>query len=58
MNLLKRLFTDKCPTCHKVLDTNKSNLLKTVVIKSCPENHYQKEFHPALETVIESYKVS
>jgi len=58
MSFLKRLFSDKCPTCNKVLNTNKSNFLKARVIKTCPENHYQKEFHPALETYIESDKVS
>jgi hypothetical protein len=58
MSFLKRLFIEKCPTCNKVLETNKSNILKTVIIKSCPDNHYQKEFHPALETYIESNLVS
>ena len=54
MHFLKRLFIEHCPKCNKVLDTKNSNVLKSVVIKSCPENHYQKEFHPALETYIES----
>jgi len=58
MTLLKRLFIDTCPTCNKVLNTNKSNFLKAIIIKTCPDNHYQKEFHPGLETYIESYKVS
>lgn len=58
MNLINRFFIDKCPICNKVLETNKSNFLKATIVKTCPENHYQKEFHPALETYIESSKVS
>jgi hypothetical protein len=54
MKLLKRLFMDTCPTCKKVLETKQSNFLKAIVIKTCPDNHYQKEFHPALESYIES----
>ncbi|WP_160726024.1 hypothetical protein [Bacillus sp. USDA818B3_A] len=54
MHLLKRLFNEHCPTCNKVLETKNSNVLKSIVIKTCPENHYQKEFHPAFETYIES----
>lgn len=45
---------DTCPTCKKVLETKQSNFLKAIVIKTCPDNHYQKEFHPALESYIES----
>jgi hypothetical protein len=58
MNLLKHLFADKCPTCKKVLDTTKSNFFKAIVVKTCPDQHYEKEFHPALETYIEIYKGS
>lgn len=54
MHFLKRLFVEHCPKCHKVLETQHSNILKSVVIKSCPDNHYKKEFHPAFETYIES----
>ena len=58
MRLFKNLFIEHCPKCNKVLDTKNSNILKSIVIKSCPELHYQKEFHPAFETYIESNKVS
>ncbi len=58
MSLIKCLFTDKCPICNKVLETNNSNFFKATIIKTCPDNHYQKEFHPALETYIESTNVS
>lgn len=58
MKLLKHLFMDTCPICKKDLDTNRSDFLKAIVVKTCPDNHYRKEFHPALETYIESYKVS
>lgn len=58
MRFLKNLFTEHCPTCHHVLETQHSNSLKAIVVKSCPNNHYQKEFHPALETYIESHRVS
>jgi hypothetical protein len=54
MNILKRLFVEQCPRCNKILETHNSNTLKAIVIKSCPDGHYQKEFHPAFETYIES----
>lgn len=56
MSILKRLFVEHCPKCRKELKVEKSNSLKGIVIKSCPDHHYQKEFHPAFETYIESYK--
>lgn len=55
MLFLKKLFIEHCPKCNKVLETQNSNIIKAVVIKSCPNQHYQKEFHPALETYIESH---
>ncbi|WP_176541281.1 hypothetical protein [Bacillus sp. AFS076308] len=58
MRLFKNLFIEHCPKCNKVLETKNSKILKSIVIKSCPELHYQKEFHPAFETYIESNKVS
>lgn len=58
MRFLKKLFIERCPKCHKVLETHNSNFFKVIVIKSCPDQHYQKEFHPAFETYIESNKVS
>lgn len=58
MAFLKKLFIERCPTCNKILETHQSKSLKAVVIKSCPNQHYQKEFHPAFETYIETYKVS
>ncbi|OWV38841.1 hypothetical protein CE489_05180 [Bacillus spizizenii] len=48
------LFSELCPTCKKTLDTTKSNAFHGTIIKTCPNHHYQKEFHPALETFIES----
>ncbi len=54
MSLFKSLFNEHCPKCKKVLETHLSKTLHAVVIKSCPDDHYQKEFHPALETYIES----
>jgi hypothetical protein len=54
MSIFKKLFTEHCPICNKILETQKSNILKAIVIKSCPDNHYQKEFHPAIEAYIES----
>ena len=58
MRIFKNLFIEHCPKCNKVLETQNSRTLKAVVIKTCPNHHYQKEFHPALETYIESNKVS
>lgn len=54
MGIFKSLFIEHCPECNKVLETRHSNFFKAVVIKSCPGCHYQKEFHPAFETYIES----
>ena len=58
MSFFKNLFIERCPKCNKVLETKQSNIFKSVIVKSCPEGHFQKEFHPALETYIESNKVS
>ncbi|WP_164745649.1 hypothetical protein [Neobacillus mesonae] len=58
MSIFKNLFMEHCPKCKKVLETKHSKPLQSIVIKSCPENHYHKEFHPALETYIETYKIS
>ncbi|MDR6123339.1 hypothetical protein QFZ87_002936 [Bacillus sp. SLBN-46] len=57
MRFLKNLFVELCPKCNKVLETHRSNTLKAIVIKSCPDQHYQKEFHPAFETYIESDRI-
>ncbi|MEH7147098.1 MULTISPECIES: hypothetical protein [Priestia] len=40
-----------------MLNTSKSNALRSTVVKVCPSSHYQKEFHPALETFVESDEV-
>ncbi|MGJ7922569.1 hypothetical protein [Neobacillus sp. LXY-4] len=58
MRIFNRLFGEKCPKCQKTLETNNSNPLYGIIIKACPDNHFKKEFHPALETYIESRKVS
>ena len=58
MKFLKFFFNERCPKCNKVLDTTRSNSFYATVIKHCPDNHYQKEYHPALETFIETDKVS
>jgi len=56
--LIKRLLIETCPKCNQELDTTTSDSYKAVVVKSCPNNHFKKEFHPALETYIESEKIS
>jgi phage FluMu protein Com len=56
MSILNHLFVEKCPTCKENLAVNKTNPLSTQVIKSCPNGHYEKEFHPALESYIETVK--
>ncbi|MFC4322988.1 hypothetical protein [Litchfieldia salsa] len=58
MNLLKLFINEKCPKCNKTLETKHSSILSAFVIKYCSEGHYQKEFHPSLETYIETNKVS
>lgn len=47
---------DKCPKCQKSLENNQSNSLLSIVTKHCPDGHFKKEYHPALETVIETVK--
>lgn len=54
MKWMRLLFIEQCPKCKKTLETSRSNIWKSLVIKSCPDHHYQKEFHPALETYIET----
>lgn len=56
MLLLKKVFTDRCPVCQEALVADSTYLLLSHVKKSCPNGHFEKEFHPALETVIETYK--
>ena len=58
MSIFKSLFTEKCPTCKKTLVTDKSNVFHVVIKKSCPDQHFEKEYHPALESYIESHRVS
>jgi len=58
MSLFKTLFSEKCPECKKPLVTEKTAFMNSIVKTFCPDNHYQKEYHPALETVIESKNVS
>ena len=52
------LFVEKCPRCKTPLEVKNNPLSKTIIIKTCPSGHYEKEFHPALETYIERNKVS
>ncbi|WP_409252647.1 hypothetical protein V1502_01580 [Bacillus sp. SCS-153A] len=52
------IFKEKCPKCNRTLVTHKSKVFSLVVIKSCPEKHFEKEYHPALESYIESHKIS
>ncbi|HET6872264.1 MAG TPA: hypothetical protein VFH42_04670 [Sporolactobacillaceae bacterium] len=56
MLLLKKMFTDRCPVCQEALVADSTHLLLSHVKKSCPNGHFEKELHPALETVIEMYK--
>lgn len=58
MSLFKTFFNEKCPKCGRSLDTKANPESKSIIVKMCPNMHYQKEFHPALETYIESNKVS
>lgn len=55
MNILKNFFIDKCPKCKDSL-VNKPNTFTAQIIKSCPNGHYEKEYHPALESCIETIK--
>ncbi|CAM3797842.1 hypothetical protein [Mesobacillus thioparans] len=53
-----KLFEEKCPRCNATLDVKTQPGSKKIIVKACPAGHYEKEFHPALETYIETYKVS
>ncbi|MGE6631867.1 hypothetical protein [Bacillus sp. NPDC077027] len=57
MKLWHFLFAERCPKCEKTLDVTRSNALQGKIIKTCPNRHYQKEYHPALETYIEQDEV-
>ena len=52
------LFKEKCPQCGAILKVKKLHESKTIIVKVCPSAHYEKEFHPALETYIETYRIS
>lgn len=52
MKLFKLLAHDKCPKCQKALQSKSGAESKTIVTKFCLEGHYEKEFHPALETYV------
>ncbi|WHX38475.1 hypothetical protein QNH36_12215 [Mesobacillus sp. AQ2] len=52
------LFKEKCPRCDATLKVKKQLESKTIIVKVCPSAHYEKEFHPALETYIETYRIS
>jgi phage FluMu protein Com len=58
MTLFNKLTQEKCPICKEILTTNKSEILVSHVIKSCPKDHYEKEFIPSLEGYVEQYKVA
>nr|WP_239566139.1 hypothetical protein [Paenibacillus sacheonensis] len=58
MSLLSKLTQEKCPLCGETLSTDKSNSFISHIVKSCPNEHYEKEFIPALEGYIEHYKAS
>nr|WP_270879052.1 hypothetical protein [Paenibacillus aestuarii] len=55
MTFIKLITQEKCPVCHETLITNKSNVLLSHIIKTCPKNHYEKEFIPSLEGYVEHY---
>ncbi|WP_181833155.1 hypothetical protein [Bacillus taeanensis] len=54
MKFLKKFLTEQCPTCKKTLVTPKVSSFCGGIVKSCPDGHYKKEYHPALETYIET----
>ncbi|UOQ93942.1 hypothetical protein MUO14_02905 [Halobacillus shinanisalinarum] len=51
---IKNLFKEKCPQCKEHLTVNRTSLLSSQVVKFCPKGHYEKEYHPALESYIET----
>jgi hypothetical protein len=50
------LFKDVCPNCKQTLKHDKSHILFGRIIKHCPDGHYEKEYHPAYETYVETVK--
>lgn len=57
MTFINKLTQEKCPVCNETLITDKSKPLFSHVIKSCPNDHYEKEFIPSLEGYVEHYNV-
>lgn len=57
MALLNKITQEKCPICNETLSNHKSNMLFSHIVKSCPNEHYEKEFISALEGYIEHYNV-
>lgn len=56
MRFFKNLFKDKCPTCYEILQLKSGEVFFSKTIKSCPKGHYEREFHPALESYIETIR--
>ncbi|UOR12096.1 hypothetical protein [Halobacillus amylolyticus] len=54
--VIKNLFTEKCPKCKEPLTIGQTSLLSSQIVKSCPQGHYEKEYHPALGSYIETVK--
>lgn len=44
------------PTCKKALTIDPSHFFSSRISKQCPDGHYKKVSHPALETPIEIIK--
>ncbi len=58
MRLISTLTQEKCPICKEPLTTNKSKAIFSHIIKSCPKDHYEKEFIPSLEGYVEHYQMT
>ncbi|MCP8970201.1 hypothetical protein [Ectobacillus ponti] len=56
--MLKRFSVsqDVCPVCKKALATEAHHFFSSHVTKQCPDGHYEKEQHPALEIPVEVLK--
>ncbi|TLS52807.1 hypothetical protein FE782_09300 [Paenibacillus antri] len=57
LRLLDKFFHEHCPQCGSTLIVCKTPFFSSHIIKTCPNGDYTKEFHPALETYIETRNV-
>lgn len=56
VKFLKWIIDEKCPHCKNKLDSSKTFSFVGKISKYCSSCSYRKEFHPGLQTVVETTK--